>query len=88
MLGDRFALGVVPSFLRNARLNQEEVENAFSVGIMGQLYVSVRPGRMAFQLQHHSAAPVLRVLQNHGSKFSNACRRSGILDQGSISTTR
>lgn len=24
----------------------------------------------------------------HGSKFSNACRRSGILDQGSISTTR
>ena len=40
MLGDRFALGVVPSFLRNARLNQEEVENAFSVGIMGQLYVS------------------------------------------------
>jgi len=40
MLGGRFALGVVPSFLRNARLNQEEVENAFSVGIMGQLYVS------------------------------------------------
>jgi len=27
-------------------------------------------------------------LRSHGSKFSNACRRSGILDQGSISTTR
>ena len=40
MLGGRFALGVVPSFLRNPRLNQEEVENTFSVGILGQLYLS------------------------------------------------
>ncbi len=36
MLGGRFALGVVPSFLRNPRLNQEEVEHAFSLGVLGQ----------------------------------------------------
>lgn len=39
-LGDRFALGVVPTFLRNPVLNEEEVENAFSLGIMGQFYLS------------------------------------------------
>ena len=40
MLGGRFALGVVPSFLRNPRPDAEEVENTFSVGILGQLYLS------------------------------------------------
>ena len=40
MLGGRFALGVVPSFLRNPRLNAEEAQNTFSVGILGQLYLS------------------------------------------------
>ncbi len=40
MLGERFAVGVVPTFLRNPRLNVVEVENAFSVGILGQLYLS------------------------------------------------
>ena len=39
MLGGRFALGVVPSFLRNPRLNAEEAQNTFSVGILGQLYL-------------------------------------------------
>ncbi len=40
LLGERFALGVVPSFLRNPILSADEVENAFSLGILGQVYVS------------------------------------------------
>ncbi len=40
MLGGRFALGVVPSFLRNPRLDAAQVQNTFSLGILGQLYLS------------------------------------------------
>ncbi len=40
LLGERFALGVVPSFLWNATVNTDQVENAFSLGILGQVYVS------------------------------------------------
>ncbi len=40
MLGERFALGVVPSFLRNPRLDAAQAVNTFSVGIMGQFYLS------------------------------------------------
>ena len=40
MLGRRFALGVVPSFLRNPRLDAPQAENTLSVGILGQLYLS------------------------------------------------
>lgn len=39
-LGDNVALGVVPSVLRNPRLDAPDVENAFSVGLTGQVYVS------------------------------------------------
>ena len=39
-LGGRFALGVVPAFLRNPRLDANQVENTFSVGILGQFYLS------------------------------------------------
>jgi len=31
---------VVPSFLRNPSLDADQVENAFSLGILGQVYVS------------------------------------------------
>ena len=40
MLGRRLALGVVPSFLQNPRLNAPEVQTTLSVGILGQLYLS------------------------------------------------
>ena len=40
MLGGRFALGVAPAFLRNPRLDANQVENTFSVGILGQYYLS------------------------------------------------
>ncbi len=40
LLGDRFALGVVPTFLRNPRLADDDPENAFVVGLNGQVYVS------------------------------------------------
>ena len=40
LLAERFALGVVPSFLRNPSLDADQVENAFSLGILGQVYVS------------------------------------------------
>jgi hypothetical protein len=39
-LGDNVALGVVPSVLRNPRLDAPDVENGFSVGLTGQVYVS------------------------------------------------
>ena len=40
LLGERFALGVVPSLLRNPSLDADQVENAFSLGILGQVYLS------------------------------------------------
>jgi hypothetical protein len=40
MLGERFALGVVPSFLWNPRLDAAEAQNTLSVGILGQFYLS------------------------------------------------
>ena len=39
-LGGRFALGLVPSYLWNVRLNSDEAENGFSLGILGQVYLS------------------------------------------------
>ena len=40
MLGGRFAVGVVPTYLRNPRIRDLESQNAFVLGLNGQLYVS------------------------------------------------
>lgn len=40
LLGERFALGVVPSYLRNPRLLDLESENALALGVHGQLSLS------------------------------------------------
>lgn len=40
LLGERFALGVVPSYLRNPRLLDLESENALALGVHGQLRLS------------------------------------------------
>lgn len=40
MLGDRVAIGVVPTYLRNPRLLDIEKENAFVLGMYGQAYLS------------------------------------------------
>lgn len=40
LIGDRIAVGVVPTYLRNPRLADFEVENALALGVHGQLYVS------------------------------------------------
>ena len=39
-LGDRVAIGVVPTYLRNPRLRDFEAENSFVLGLNGQVYVS------------------------------------------------
>lgn len=39
-VGDRIALGVVPTYLRNPRLRDFDEEDALAAGIQGQLYVS------------------------------------------------
>ena len=40
LLGDRFAVGVVPTFLHNQRLRDVDAHQAIAVGVHGQLYVS------------------------------------------------
>ena len=40
LLGNNVALGVVPSVLRNPKLDAPDPEDAFSLGLMGQVYVS------------------------------------------------
>lgn len=40
MFGGRFALGVVPSLLRNPRLTAPVAQNTLSIGIFGQVYLS------------------------------------------------
>ncbi len=40
LLGDRFALGVVPTVLRNPTIEQAESQTVFVLGLHGQLYVS------------------------------------------------
>lgn len=40
LLGDRFAVGLAPSYLRNPRLLDVESENALALGIHAQAYVS------------------------------------------------
>jgi len=40
LLGDRLALGVVPTVLRNPRVADLETENALVIGLNGQLYLS------------------------------------------------
>ncbi len=40
LIGRRFALGVVPAYLWNVRLDSDAVENGFSLGLLGQVYVS------------------------------------------------
>ena len=42
MLGGRFSLGVVPSFLRNPRLDAAQAENTFSLRIGSGLPVTAR----------------------------------------------
>ena len=40
LLGDRFAVGVVPTYLRNPRVDDVEADNAVVLGLNGQLYLS------------------------------------------------
>lgn len=40
MVGGRVALGLVPTYLRNPRILDTETDNAFVLGINGQLYLS------------------------------------------------
>ena len=42
LFGERFAVGVVPTILRNPRIQDADAENAFALGIHGQVYVSRR----------------------------------------------
>jgi len=46
-LGNNVALGVVSSVLRNPRLDVPDAENAFSLGLTGQVYVSQRVSVLA-----------------------------------------
>ena len=40
MLGDRFAVGLVPTYLRNPRIRDFEADNVFVLGVNGQVYLS------------------------------------------------
>ena len=40
LLGERVALGAVPTYLRNPRILDSESENAFVLGLNGQVYLS------------------------------------------------
>jgi hypothetical protein len=40
MLGGRFGVGVVPTYLRNPRILDTETDNAFVLGLNGQVYVA------------------------------------------------
>jgi hypothetical protein len=40
MLGGRFALGLVPSYIRNPRIRDFEAANGFALGLYGQLYLT------------------------------------------------
>jgi hypothetical protein len=40
LVADRFAIGVVPTYLRNPRILDFEKENTFVLGLHGQVYVS------------------------------------------------
>ena len=49
LVGDRLAIGIVPTYLRNPRIRDLEAENAFALGLHGQVYrVSIHqlPGRV------------------------------------------
>lgn len=47
LAGNRLALGVVPTFLRNPRVDDVDAANAFSLGLAGQLYLSPMASVMA-----------------------------------------
>jgi hypothetical protein len=40
LLGGRFAVGVVPTYLRNPRIRDFETDNAFVLGLNGQVYLT------------------------------------------------
>jgi hypothetical protein len=40
LVADRLAIGVVPTYLRNPRIRDSETNNAFALGLHGQIYVS------------------------------------------------
>ena len=40
LVADRFAIGVVPTYLRNPRIRDFATDNAFVLGLQGQFYVS------------------------------------------------
>ncbi len=40
LVGDRLAIGVVPTYLRNPRIRDFDAENTFALGLHGQVYVS------------------------------------------------
>jgi len=39
-IGDRFAIGVVPTYVRNPRVRDFDAENGWAVGLNGQLYLT------------------------------------------------
>jgi hypothetical protein len=40
LIGERFAIGAVPTFLSNPRLQDADADNAFFVGVNGQVYLT------------------------------------------------
>ena len=40
LVGDRLAIGLVPTYLRNPRIRDFDAENTFALGLHGQVYVS------------------------------------------------
>ncbi len=40
LIADRFAIGAVPTFLNNPRLQDADADNAFYVGVNGQVYLT------------------------------------------------
>jgi hypothetical protein len=40
LIAERFAIGVVPTFINNPRLADAEAENRFHVGVNGQVYLT------------------------------------------------
>lgn len=39
-IGERVAVGIVPTYLRNPRVRSDESDNAFSLGVNGQFYLT------------------------------------------------
>lgn len=64
-VGDRFALGVVPTFLHNQRLRDVDAHQAIAVGVHGQLYVTPSMSLLAEWV----AAPAREGLEHDPATF-------------------